>query len=44
MGLYERNHGWPWAPQEIVANGPPVFDGSRLYIRGEKFLYCIGEK
>jgi len=35
---------WPWAPQEIVANGPPVFDGSRLYIRGEKFLYCIGEK
>jgi len=35
---------WPWAPQEILANGPPVFDGSRIYLRGEKYLYCIGER
>jgi outer membrane protein assembly factor BamB len=35
---------WPWCPQEILANGPPVFDGKRLYLRGEQYLYCIGEK
>jgi len=35
---------WPIPPQEIVANGPPVADGKRLYIRGEQHLYCIGEK
>jgi outer membrane protein assembly factor BamB len=35
---------WPWAPQEILANGPPVFDTNRIYIRGEKYLYCIGER
>ena len=38
------DRGWPWAPQEILANGPPVFDGTRLYLRGERHLYCIGEK
>ena len=35
---------WPWNPQEILANGPPVFDGKRIYLRGEQYLYCIGEK
>ena len=24
---------WPISPQEILANGPPVFDGKRVYIR-----------
>jgi len=38
------DRGWPWAPQELLANGPPVFDGSRIYLRGEKYLYCIGPK
>ena len=38
------DRGWAWAPQEILANGPPVFDGNRIYIRGEQHLYCIGEK
>jgi len=35
---------WPIPPQETLANGPPVFDGQRVYIRGEQYLYCIGEK
>jgi hypothetical protein len=35
---------WPMPPQEILANGPPVFEGKRMYLRGEKYLYCIGEK
>jgi len=38
------DRAWPWSPQEIVANGPLVFDGKRIYIRGEQYLYCIGEK
>jgi outer membrane protein assembly factor BamB len=35
---------WPIPPQETIANGPPVADGNRLYIRGEQYLYCIGTK
>jgi outer membrane protein assembly factor BamB len=35
---------WPIPPQETIANGPPVPDGDRLYIRGEQYLYCIGAK
>ena len=35
---------WPWCPQEILSNGPLVFDGKRIYQRGEVYLYCIGEK
>ncbi|MHC4179849.1 MAG: outer membrane protein assembly factor BamB family protein [Planctomycetota bacterium] len=34
---------WPIPPQEIVANGAPVFDGKYMYLRGERYLYCIGE-
>ena len=34
---------WPIPPQETLSNGPPVADGDRLYIRGERFLYCIGK-
>ncbi len=33
---------WPIPPQEILANGAPVFDGKSLYLRGEQYLYCIG--
>jgi outer membrane protein assembly factor BamB len=40
--ILQRN--WPVNPQEILANGPPVFDGERLYLRGEQYLYCIGEE
>lgn len=35
---------WPIGPQEILANGPPVFDGKRMYLRGEQYLYCIGQE
>ena len=35
---------WPIPPQETIANGPPVVDGDRIYIRGEQYLYCIGAK
>jgi hypothetical protein len=35
---------WPVGPQEVASNAAPVFDGDRLYLRGEKFLYCIGRK
>jgi len=35
---------WPIPPQETIANGPPVADGDRIYIRGEQYLYCIGAK
>jgi outer membrane protein assembly factor BamB len=33
---------WPIPPQETIANGPPVVDEDRIYIRGEQYLYCIG--
>jgi hypothetical protein len=35
---------WPIPPQETLANGPPVVDGNRIYIRGEQYLYCIGAR
>jgi len=33
----------PLPPQEILAYAPPIADGNRLYLRGERPLYCIGE-
>ena len=35
---------WPWSPQEILSNGPLVFDGDRIFQRGEQYLYCIGRR
>ena len=35
---------WPIPPQETLAYAPPITDGRRLYLRGERYLYCIGEK
>jgi hypothetical protein len=35
---------WPIPPQEILSNAAPVFDGKRMYLRGEQYLYCIGER
>jgi outer membrane protein assembly factor BamB len=35
---------WPVPAQELVGYSPPVADGNRLYLRGERYLYCIGEK
>ena len=31
-------------PHQEQTEASPIFDGSRIYIRGEQFLYCIGEK
>jgi hypothetical protein len=35
---------WPVPAQETIGYSPPAADGDRLYIRGERYLYCIGEK
>lgn len=35
---------WPMPAQETLSYAPPVVDGNRLYLRGERYLYCIGEK
>jgi hypothetical protein len=35
---------WPVPAQETVSYAPPIPDGNRLYIRGERYLYCIGER
>lgn len=35
---------WPVPAQETLSYAPPIPDGDRLYIRGERYLYCIGEK
>ena len=37
-GHYEGN------PRHEVTLSTPIFEGNRIYIRGEQFLYCIGEK
>jgi outer membrane protein assembly factor BamB len=34
---------WPVPAQETIGYSPPVPDCGRLYIRGERYLYCIGE-
>jgi hypothetical protein len=35
---------WAITTQEYTTYAPPVVDGTRMYIRGERHLYCIGEK
>jgi len=41
--LMPRTHtGENW--QEMSTMSQPTFDGGRIYIRGEAFLYCVGEK
>ncbi|OAI42297.1 hypothetical protein AYO40_00195 [Planctomycetaceae bacterium SCGC AG-212-D15] len=35
---------WPMPGQETISYTPPVADGRRLYIRGERYLYCIAAK
>jgi hypothetical protein len=34
---------WPLPAQETLAYAPPIADGDCLYLRGERYLYCIGE-
>lgn len=35
---------WPIPAQETLAYAPPIADGECLYLRGERYLYCIAEK
>jgi outer membrane protein assembly factor BamB len=49
--IVARNHlgtqmerRWPIPGQETIGYAPPLADGKRLYIRGEAYMYCIGEK
>jgi outer membrane protein assembly factor BamB len=35
---------WPIPAQETIGYSPPIPDGKRIYLRGERYLYCIGEK
>jgi hypothetical protein len=34
---------WPLPAQETLAYAPPIADANCLYLRGERYLYCIGE-
>jgi outer membrane protein assembly factor BamB len=34
---------WPIPAQETLAYAPPIVDGNRMYIRGERYLYCVGK-
>ena len=34
---------FPLSPQEVTTYANPVFEGSRMYVRGEQYLYCIGQ-
>lgn len=37
--------GQYWSgPHQEQTEASPIFDGSHIYIRGEQFLYCIGQK
>lgn len=34
---------WPIPSQETLAYAPPIADADCLYLRGERYLYCIGK-
>ncbi len=34
---------WPLPAQETLAYAPPISDGDCIYLRGERYLYCIGK-
>ena len=40
----QLDRDWPIPAQETLSYAPPLADGNRLYLRGEAYLYCIGEK
>jgi len=35
---------WPLPAQETLAYAPPIADDDCLYLRGERYLYCIGDR
>jgi outer membrane protein assembly factor BamB len=34
---------WPLPAQETLTYAPPIADGDCIYLRGERYLYCIGK-
>ncbi len=40
----QLERAWPLPGQETLAYAPPVADRDCLYLRGERYLYCIGSK
>jgi outer membrane protein assembly factor BamB len=40
----QLDRAWPIPAQETLMYSPPIADGKRLYLRGEAYLYCVGEK
>lgn len=36
------NRHLPLPSQEILTYAPPVTDGRNIYLRGERYLYCVG--
>jgi outer membrane protein assembly factor BamB len=40
----EGIQGYYTGPHHEQTEASPIFEGSRIYIRGEQFLYCVGEK
>jgi outer membrane protein assembly factor BamB len=40
----QMDRWWPIPAQETIGYSPPVPDGERIYVRGERYLYCIGAR
>jgi outer membrane protein assembly factor BamB len=38
----QLDRDWPLSPQETSVYAPPIAHGDRFYLRGERYLYCIG--
>ena len=38
------DRAWPIPSQETLTYAPPLADGGRIYLRGEAYMYCMGEK
>ncbi|HKA06946.1 MAG TPA: PQQ-binding-like beta-propeller repeat protein [Gemmataceae bacterium] len=40
----QLERSWPVPAQETLTYAPPLAEGGRLYFRGERYMYCVGEK
>jgi len=40
----QARRDWPITTLDFTGYSPPVPDGKRMFLRGERVLYCIGEK
>ncbi len=39
----QLDRSYPLPAQEILSYAPPIVDGDRIFLRGERYLYCIGK-